>query len=183
MNLEVNSLRKAETLSTVGSSNSASFGEDDLLTTPRNGSTKLRSLFADDESCPSPPKGVNGEDIDMEISAVESRMRGLGMIPELLRLSPEKYKKLAYALGKGLDLEIKKNHSWLNWLRLILLLLHENNEIGVRFAALYLSDEDTTCELPALAETTAYDKVVSEHLPKWSRTNGNENTYTVFDDK
>jgi hypothetical protein len=181
MNLEVNTLHKAETLSTVGSSNSASFGEDDAPTTPQNGSTKLRSLFADDESCPSPPKGVNGEDVDMEISEVESRMRRLGIIPELLKLSLEKYNKLAYAIGKSLDLEIKKNYSWFNWLRLTLLLLHENNEIGLRFAALYRSDGDTTWELAALAKTTAYDEVVSKHLQQWSCTN--ENTYTVFDDE
>jgi hypothetical protein len=179
MNLEVNTLHnKAETLSTAAGS---SFGEDDAPTTPKNGSTKLQSLFADDESCPSPPKGVNGEDVDMEISEVESRMRGLGIIPELLKLSLEKYKKLAFAIGKSLDSEIKKNYSWFNWLRLTLLLLHENNEIGLRFAALYRSDRDKTSELPALAGTTAYDEVLSKHLPKWSCTN--ENTYTVFDDE
>jgi hypothetical protein len=96
MKLSVDTLRQPETPSTVGSSNSSgsSFGEDGALwSTPRNGSNKLRSLFADDESCPSPPK-VNGEEVDMYMYEVESRMRGLVMIPGLLKLiSQDKYKK------------------------------------------------------------------------------------------
>jgi hypothetical protein len=143
----------------------------------------LRSLFADDdESCPSPPK-INGEEVDMDISEVESRMRGLGMIfPWLLKsTSQEKYKKLAYAIGKGLDLEIKKKHWWFNWLPLTLHLLDENKPIGMRFEALYRSDRDKTCESPADANTTAYHQVVDTHLSRWNiRT---ENAYTVFRDE
>ena len=56
---------------------------------------------------------IDAKVVDMEMSQVESRMRGCGMSPGILKFfNEEGYKKLAYAIGKELDLQILRKQPW-----------------------------------------------------------------------
>jgi hypothetical protein len=177
-------------LSSSSISGSFKCEEDDGPTTPAaaaaavsaahdDPSKKLSGLFPlHDKTVPSPPK-VNGNVVEMEIDEVKSRMWKLG-IPPLL-LSDYAFKKLAYIIGKGLDVQIEAEKAWYqSTLIIILALLNEWTPMGKHFAALFRSEGDTLWASPEDAKSLSFDAFLLENLPVWIDVNGC--TYDIFRD-
>jgi len=139
---------------------------------------KLRSLFENEPGVPSSPNN-HGRIVEMTIVTVEARMQKWIKIPPCL-LAPETYTKLAYAIGKDLDLAIIAEEGlWgakTAWRR-----VDEKSVIGQRFAAVYKSEGNTTATSPPEGSECWLSAFSTKHLSKFDREN-DENTYNVLKD-
>ena len=61
---------------------------------------------------------------------------------------PDAYTKLAFTIGKGLDLKIIYNEGWLSAAATAMYLVDEKTEIGGRFATVYRTHGDEMAEAP-----------------------------------
>ena len=126
------------TVTTALSSHTAAEAEE------KSKSNFLENLFK--QSMNSPPRNDNNHVPDMTEKEVEQRMQRLLFYPVSLlrRFNMDRYRKVAWIVGKGLDKYLA--HYWLGARVLLLLLLNQQCEIGKRFHTIYNDEGDMTSE-------------------------------------
>ena len=139
--------------------------------TPKQG--KLREEF-NKPGRPSSPKNIEGAMVDMEIADVEKRMNELGFLVSML--SEDKYGKLCWIIGKGLDKIALRNKGYLHGRLVLHQILSTNKAMGKRFDSIYRSDRDNTTGPEGLLCPVEFMK------EKLGVDTSSENTYTIYSD-
>lgn len=151
----------------------------------------LADLFVGKNGVPSPPsiKRRNSEmkietvNVEMSIQAVDCRMAKLTNRFDRASLTEETYTKLAYAIGKDLDLEIigRQPNGDGNGRKIFMSLLDTTTGVGERFDAIYRSDGDEFFSQPAGKQNGWHMEFLQMYLPEYR--NNNSKSYTIFTDR
>jgi hypothetical protein len=169
----VGSLVTDDSYTTVASSRSDSLVDSESYEASQPPKSYLETLF--ETSNHSPPKNKDGQIPKREKIEVDRRISALR---PLWWVTDDSYEKLAWMIGKDLDLYILDS----KWARypggvffLTSQLLNESCDMGQRFQAVYNSDGDKLSPESKVSSLSSY----TDLLPIWI-TDGSENSDTVY---